>query len=132
VTVGSSATNVTVTVATTAASGGMPRSRPQPPPPSSGVKGLWMLALALALVAWTVARRNQLGVGRWRSTMLPFALGSLLILALAGCGGGGGPVTPPTSNPGTPAGTYPLTVKGTAGSGSSALTHSVTLTLTVS
>jgi hypothetical protein len=44
-----------------------------------------------------------------------------------GGGGGGGP-----SNPGTTPGGYILTVTGTAGSGSSALSHSVTLTLNVS
>ena len=126
---GNSATNVTVTVTTTAASSSAPRSRPQPPPLSSGLRGLWMLALALALVAWTFARWNQHGVDRWRSALLPFALGLLLLVMLAGCGGGG--ITP-SSNPGTPTGTYSLTVKGTAGSGSSTLTHSVTLTLTVS
>jgi hypothetical protein len=42
--------------------------------------------------------------------------------------GGGGA----THDPGTPAATYPLTVTGSTGSGSSALSHSVTLTLTVS
>jgi pimeloyl-ACP methyl ester carboxylesterase len=136
VTAGSSATNVTVTVTTTAASVSAPHSRHLPPTPplSRGLRGLWMLALALALTAWTIARRNQLGVGRGRSTIVPLALGLLLTLALAGCGGGGGggggTTTP--SNPGTPAGTYTLTVTGSTGSGSSALSHSMTLTLTVS
>jgi len=58
--------------------------------------------------------------------MVPLASGLLLTLALAGCGGG----TP--SNPGTPAGTYTLTVTGSMGSGSATLSHSVMLTLTVS
>jgi hypothetical protein len=66
---------------------------------------------------------------------LPIAAGWLLTLALAGCGGGGagggGSTTPP--NPGTPAGTYTLTVIGTVGSGSSFfVSHSVNLTLNVS
>jgi hypothetical protein len=126
---GSSATNVTVTVTTTAASVSAPRSRPLPPVPplSPGLRGLFMLALVLATMAWAIGRRNQPGVSRWQSTMVPLASGLLLTLALAGCGGGGA-----TSNPGTPAGTYTLTVTGTASSGSSALSHSVTLTLTVS
>jgi predicted acyltransferase len=84
-----------------------------------------MLALALAAVAWAVARRNQPGRSRWQSAIVPLTAGVLLILALAGCHS-------PAINPGTPAGTYPLTVTGTAGSGSSTLSHSVTLTLIVS
>jgi hypothetical protein len=135
VTAGSSATNVTVTVTTTAPSVSAPRSRPLPPVPPLwlDLKGLLILALVLATMAWAVTRRNQPGVRRWQSAMVSLAAGLLLTLALAGCGGGGGGgSTPPTSNPGTPAGNYTLTVTGTAGSGSSALSHNVTLTLTVS
>jgi lipopolysaccharide export system protein LptA len=135
-TVGSSATNVTVSVTTTAPSVSAPRSRPLPPAPplSPGLRGLLMLALALAAMAWAVSRRNQPGVSRWESPMVPLAGGLLLALALAGCGGGGGGGGGggTTHDPGTPAGTYTLTVTGTTGSGSSALSHSVTLTLTVS
>jgi len=131
---GSSATNVTVSVTTTAPSVSLPRSRPLPPLPplSPGLRGLLMLAMVLALMAWAIGRREQPGVSRRRSTMVPLASALLLTLALAGCGGGGSsPITPP-SNPGTPAGNYTLTVTGTAGSGSAALSHSVTLTLNVS
>jgi hypothetical protein len=131
---GSSATNITVSVKTTAPSLSVPRSRPLPPaaPLSPGLRGLLMLALVLALMAWAIGRRNQLGVSRWRSTLVPLASGLLLALALAaGCGGGSSVSTPPP-NLGTPAGTYTLTVTGSTGSGSSALSHSVTLTLTVS
>jgi hypothetical protein len=133
VTAGSSATNITVTVTTTAPSLSVPRSRPLPPAPplSPGLRGLLMLALVLALMAWGIGRRKQLGVSRWRSTLVPLASGLLLALALAGCGGGGN-VTKPPHNSGTPPGTYTLTVTGTAGSGSSAFSHSVTLTLNVS
>jgi len=130
VTAGSSATNVTVTVTTTAPSLSVPRPRPLPPVPplSPGLRGLLMLALVLAAVAWAIRRRNQPGVSRWRSTMILLAPGLLLTLALAGCGGGSASVT---HNPGTPAGTYTLTVTGSTGSGSATLNHSVTLTLTV-
>jgi len=132
-TAGSSATNVTVTVTTTAPTLAAPRSRPLPPvlPFSPGPRGLLMLALVLAAMAWSAAHRNQLRVRRGRSTMVLLASGWLLTLGLAGCGGGGGGGGT-THNPGTPAGTYTLTVTGAAGSGSSALRHSVTLTLTVS
>ena len=132
VTVGSSATNVTVIVTTTAPSVSVPRSRPLPPVPplSPGLRVLLMLALVLAAMAWAVMRRNRPGVSARQPTMLPLALALLLTLGLAGCGGGGGGGGP--SNPGTPAGTYSLRVTGSTGSGSSALSHSVTLTLTVS
>jgi hypothetical protein len=130
----SSGTNVTVSVTTTAPSVSAPSARPRRllPPLSPGPRGLLVLALVLAALAWAVGRRNQPGVSRRLSTIVPLALGLLLTLALAGCGGGGGGGGTATSNPGTPAGTFPLTVKGTVGSGSSALNHSVTLTLTVS
>ncbi|MGO9305894.1 MAG: FG-GAP-like repeat-containing protein [Candidatus Korobacteraceae bacterium] len=134
VTAGSSATNVTVNVTTTAPSVGTPRSRPLSPVPplSPGLRGLLMLALVLAAMAWAIRRRNQSGVGRWQSTIVTLAAGLLLILVIAGCGGGGGGGGGTTSNPGTPAGTYTLTVTGIAGSGSSALSHKATLTLNVS
>ncbi len=133
VTAGSSATNVTVSVTTTAPSLSAPRSRPLPPAPplSPGLGGLLMLALVLALMAWAIGRRNQLGASRWQSTLVLLASGLLLTLALAGCGGGSSVSTPP-SNPGTPAGTYTLTVTGSTGSGAATLSHSVTLTLNVS
>ena len=136
VTVGGSATNVTVTVTTTAASANAQRSRPLPPIPplSPNLRGLVMLALALAAMGWAIGRRSRPRVSRWQSQMVPLTLGLLLTLALAGCGGGGGGGGGggTMSNPGTPAGTYTLTVTGTTGSGSSAVSHGVVLTLTVS
>jgi sugar lactone lactonase YvrE len=131
---GSSATNVTVTVTTTAPSVGAPRSRPLPPvrPLLPGPGGLVMLALALAGVAWAVPGWRQPATSRRRAAFLTLAARLLLILAMAACGGGGGGGGGGIHNAGTPAGTYTLTVTGTAGSGSSALSHSMTLTLTVS
>jgi len=132
-TAGSSATNVTVTVTTTAPSITAPRSRPLPPvaPLSPGMRGLWILVLALAALVWVIRCRNQPSMSPWRSAILPLIAGLLVILALAACGGGGS-TSGPAPNPGTPAGTYSLTVTGTTGSGSSTLSHSVTLSLTVS
>jgi hypothetical protein len=133
VTAGSSATNVTVTVTTTAPSVSAPRCRRLPPVPplSPGRRGLLMLALVLAAMAWAMGRRNRPGVSRWQSRLALLASGLLLTLALAGCGGGGasGNVT---HDPGTPAGTSTLTVTGSTGSGSATVSHSVALTLTVS
>jgi hypothetical protein len=125
--------NISVSVTTTAPSSSSPRSRPPAPviPLFPGVRGLLMLILGLAAIAWGLVLRNQLRK-RWQYKAVLIATGLLLSLSLAGCGGGGGgggPVGP--SNPGTPAGTYTLTVTGTTGSGSSLLTHTVSLTLTV-
>ena len=135
VTVGSSPTNVTVTVTTIAPSASAPRFGPLPPVPplSPGLRVVLMLALALAAMAWAAGRRNPRGLSRRQSAMVPLASGLLLALALAGCGGGGGGGGgggPHDS--GTPAGTYTLNVQGTSVSGPSALSHYVTLTLTVS
>jgi hypothetical protein len=128
---GSSATNITVTVTTTAASGSAPRSRPLPParPLLPGTGSLVMLALALAGVAWAVRSWCQPEASRRRAAFLTLAAGLLLTLAMAACGGGGGGGH--TTIPGTPAGTYTLTVTGSAGSGAATLSHNVTLTLTV-
>ena len=82
-----------------------------------------MLALLLAATAWAIGRRNPTRVSCRRSNIVLLIAALLLLLALAGCGGGG--------NPGTPPGTYSLTVTGTVGSGSSALTHGVAVTLNV-
>ena len=92
-----------------------------------------MLALALAVLAWTVRRwRQPAGVSRRQAAFLTLAAGLLLTLAVAACGGGGNNVSTPPSNPGTPAGTYTLTVTGSTTSGSTTLTNSATLTLIVS
>jgi hypothetical protein len=57
-----------------------------------------------------------------------------LLVALTACGGGGGSSSttpPPIPKPGTPAGTYNITVTGTSRVGNSTLTNSVPITLTV-
>jgi hypothetical protein len=126
--------NLTVTATTTAPSLIAPRTfrLPHLPDPQS----LPVLALLLACFGWTLARKPRLFSRKQESprasrcrVLLPLAAGLLLLLALAGCGGG---ANAPTSNPGTPPDTYTLTVTGTVGSGSNAVSHSVKLTLTVS
>lgn len=134
VTPGSSLTNVTLTMTTTAPSIGQPRSQHFPPVPPlvTGLRVLGMFAFGLAWMAWAIRRRKRPGVIRWKPIVVPLATGLLLALALAACGGAGSGGGAKTTIPGTPAGTYPLVITGTAGSGSSTLSHSVTLTLIVS
>jgi hypothetical protein len=128
VTPSSSGTPVTVTVTTTAPSVTAPRPRPLAPtrPFTPWPGTLAMLALLLAGVAWAVRNWGQPGASRVRTAFVALALGMLLALVMAACGGGA------PSAPGTPPGTYTITVTGSSGSGSSALSHSVKLTLTVS
>lgn len=87
------------------------------------------LALLASLFALGLSGRD-----RRVPVLARFGLGLMILLATvwvacggggtSGGGGGGG-------NPGTPIGTYTLTVTGTSSSGSTALNHEVTLTLTV-
>jgi hypothetical protein len=136
VTLGSSPTNVTVSVMTTAPSSGTPRAKPVPlvPPLLAALSNFAILALFLAGLAWPVCLWRWLRYEenrRWMAVLLP-AAGLFLALLITGCGGGGGGSGSGSTNPGTSAGTYTLTVTGTTGSGSSTLSHSVTLTLKVS
>jgi hypothetical protein len=113
-----------VTVSTTAGSTLAPRILPPPRLPGS----LTVLALALLLASAAWALRAG---GQRRRVFVPLAATLLFALALAGCGGGGSSSSGPPPQ-GTQPGTYNLTVTGTVGSGSTAVSHSMTLTLTVS
>jgi rhodanese-related sulfurtransferase len=119
--------NITVSVSTTAPSAVAPWAIPPVWPHLPLSRTVLMLAALLAGASWAVWGWKESGARRRRTLLLPLAAGLLLILLMAACGGGGNR----TSNAGTPAGTYVLTVTGTAGSGSTALSHNVTLTLTV-
>jgi len=127
---GTPGSNTAVTVSTTAGSALAPRNFPASRMPSPPV--LLVLALLLAGVSWTVRAWREVESSRRRRVFVPLVAGLLFALALIGCGGGGGSSSSPPPNPGTPAGTYNLTVTGTVGSGSTAVSHSMTLTLTVS
>lgn len=87
---------------------------------------LFLLTLILGMVLLRFARtRRQRLVGA-----LPFAVLALIfLLETIGCGGGGSSGPPPPT--GTPAGTFAVTVTGTASTNSGTLTHLTTLTLTV-
>jgi hypothetical protein len=134
----SGAVSITVTAATTAPSLVAPEERRAPPAPLGEPLGLLLSVMGrpfgvallglLALLSLRAAssgrrpRRNGLRLGLVIGTL------ATLTVLLAACGGGGGGGN---KNPGTPAGTYTLTITGTL-SGSTSLQHSTTLTLNVS
>jgi hypothetical protein len=100
--------NFTVMVTTTAASGGLHF-------PSMPNLGPWWIVAVLGLVVIQLSLQK-----RYRLlALVP------LLLALCSCGGGGGGTT--VHSPGTPAGTYTLTVSATSGSAN----QSMQLTLKV-
>jgi len=131
--------SITVTVSTTAPSSATPGKRRAPPafyfapvrlfaPMEErpfAVLLLGLLAFASLRAAGPVRRlrRKQFRLGLVVATL---GVLTLLLIACGGGGGGGG-----TKNPGTPEGTYSLTITGTL-SGSTSLQHTTTLTLVVS
>lgn len=114
---GTAAQTVAVNVTTTARGA-------VPPPPSERPAAPWafaLLALGLAALLLRQSLRRRLLVG------FTFALLALAVACgggSSGVGGNGGNNAPP---PGTPAGTYTVTVTGTAANG----TRSIQLTMTV-
>jgi hypothetical protein len=122
------AATATVTVATTAPSMGAPLARRLPPlgPLSHGPGILIVLTLFLAALAWAIRTSRRPGASQMRIAFVALGLVMLLSLTIVACGG-----STPAHNAGTPAGTYPLTVTGTAGSGTNTATHPVLLTLIV-
>jgi hypothetical protein len=108
----------TLTISTTAPSSVFPMFSPKSP--SAPFFALWLgLLFVLALTA-IIAKKSG------RKLAAAFTFGALLVCvvsALVACGGGGGGF----KNPGTPAGTYTVTVTGS----SNQLQHSTTVTLNV-
>ena len=93
---------------------------------------MWLLVglSMLAGLACLARRKPQAMAIRLRVGLLATCV-IALALGMAACGGGGSSAGPGPSNPGTPAGTYSIVVTGAAISGSTTLTHNVTLTLGV-
>jgi len=118
VTPGASSAIATLTVSTTAPSVvfRLPSVSGDPTP----LLAAWLAALALVMIIAV----NQRGEKRRYATG-SLAAALLLLVFLVSCGGGGAP--PPPPRPGTPPGTYTVTVTGTAGS----LTHTAQIQLTV-
>jgi len=121
---GASPGSATVTVTTQ----GVTAAAALPPPAST-----W-LAVSMALLAftWCGARKRPV----WRHARLLYALLALAILVSCGGGGGGGGTNtsgsgssnpPPGTNPGTPTGSYTLTITESSG----AVTHATQLPITI-
>jgi hypothetical protein len=112
----------TVTVSTAARSLGAPLGGPPLSGPGASLR-LWLelasLLALLALAAGAAAGRRWktpqpiLAYRRVRLSALALAALALMLMAWAACGGGGSATSSVVSNPGTPAGTYALTVTGT-------------------
>ena len=128
---GTNAATATVTITTTARGTGAPRFVPSPPPlgrytalPLRVLMGALLALLAALTALWALGeRRLNLSPVRWP----PLGVGLMFLLLWAACGGGGGGGGPPPPKPGTPAGTYTLTVTATSGG----VSHTTSLTLKV-
>jgi FG-GAP-like repeat/Protein of unknown function (DUF1573)/FG-GAP repeat len=122
---GTNTVNATVSVSTMARVMAVPRHLP--PQPMVPLRApVWWLALATLLASATFAllrRPRGLEPVRLRLVTALLFVALLATGALTSCGGG--------PHPGTPAGTYNLTVTARVTSGSATLTHNTTLTLTV-
>jgi Subtilase family len=118
VTPGSSSATSTLTITTTASSSFFPVFQPRVP--TVRIFVLW-LGLILALAVMAIFARNS---GRERGfAIASYALVICLVVPILSCGGGSsGP-----HNPGTPVGTYSITVTGS----SNQLQHSTTVILNV-
>lgn len=128
---------IKVTVTTTAGSLNLPvlflQTPISPRPLSVPLEILASLAIALAAVTMLAGARQKLAVVRFRAVPMACCLVLVASMLMIACGGGSSPSgsqqPPPAS--GTASGSYTIKVTGTAGSGASAVSHTVTFTLMV-
>ncbi len=132
---GTAALAIKVTVATTASSSVLPTLRQTPPGPqwpgAPVVVVTVLLAILFLMTAGMAGSNRKFAAARFRWATVAFGL--VLVgtsLLLTSCGGGSMQTSSQT-NSGTATGNYTIKVTGTAGSGSSAVSHSVSFTLTV-
>jgi hypothetical protein len=131
-----------VNVTTTAPTTGLvaPRRHPDGTPPNSlrlmillGIAAL--VASGLAIGRSCGAARSEIRCSDTRVVALRALQASALLLVLAvglaACGGGGGASDPPAADPGTPLGTYTITVTATVTVGSTTVTRTVQLPLVI-
>jgi trimeric autotransporter adhesin len=114
----SSGTTSTLTVTTTEAHSIAARARPDH----------WMASGIGAILAGFICLGVPAVKRRRSSLLVPFIL--LLLLGMMSCGGnggGGGSTSGGHTDPGTPAGTYSLTLTATSGTASHAMNVSVTV-----
>lgn len=123
---GADAITASVTVTTTAPSNSPGGRLPLHPPRVN--RGVWLAAGALFFL---LLAASALAAGK-RRALAWAGVGVMIAILLASCGGGGASGGGGgRSNPGTPAGSYTITVTAMGGSGSPALQHTATLTLIV-
>ncbi len=115
---GTSPSTLTMNVSTTAPGATAPgvRTRPRPPLRAPGSPFSWLAALGLALMVWSARRRRP---------ALILAVAVISIMMSASCGGGSSLIS--SSTPGTPFGTYSVSVSASY----AGLSHSTTASLTV-
>ena len=122
---GSSSASATVTVSTTAPS--LISLRRITVPPTGNIRDMqgliWLVAMFAVVGLAAILTRRRHGMKLWGAMVLTVAL------SCTSCGGGNS--TPVIHNPGTPGGTYSVSVTATVASGSVSVQHEVKLTLIV-
>ena len=118
-----SATSETVTIATTPASARLDKA------PFGHRRVIFYALLLPGFWGFVLLTGNRKRTWRGVHLLSLIAVLTLSVLWMPACGGGGSSTTPP-SNPGTPTGTSSVVVTATSG-GTAALSHQITVTLTV-